>query len=155
MNSSKFILGCLLLASFFIACNSQTSSNIEESPENATEADSNYQPEMYQASELVVLMRKMYEENKVLKEKIKNGELPEAMPEDYNNILTATPTRPEEIKQSFFSMANLYLDNYKVMTNADKNNVLSAYNNLISTCVACHQSYCMGPIPKIEKLYIK
>ena len=146
----KYLAGCLIGASFFIACSS------EKAAEN-TNGDSkeDWQPEMYEPSELVKIMRKMYDDNLALKEQIKAGNVPQEVPAKYHEMLTATATNPDELGDLYYAMAKTYLSNYEVLTQADSASAVTKYNTVVKTCIGCHENYCLGPIPKIEKLYIK
>ena len=31
---------------------------------------------------------------------------------------------------------------------------IDAYNNVVTGCVACHQTYCPGPVKRLQKLII-
>lgn len=146
------ILGCLIGASFFVGCN-QTS-------ETEKKADTESQPkelEMYEESELAILMREMYEENLALKTQIENGEIPESFPEDFYNIHTAIASKGMISDTAAFNVyAEQYLVNMKKITEAtDKKQAKIAYNEMVMTCASCHQIYCQGPLPKIRKMKIK
>ncbi len=152
MKVATYLLGCLLGASLFISCQSQEA---EENEAETTQTEENWEPDMYEASELVLIMRKMYDDNMAMKAQIKAGVVPDAIPEEYHKILTATATNPDELDDLYYAMAKVYLNDYQSMVDAKPEELVSKYNNLVKTCVNCHQNYCMGPIPKIEKLYIK
>ena len=149
MKFLKYVTGCLIGASFFIACNSGNAGETE------TESQEDWQPDMYQPSELVLVMRKMYDDNLALKEQIKAGEVPKEVPAKYHEMLTATATNPDELSDLYYAMAKTYLSNYEVLTQADSATAVTKYNAVVKTCIGCHENYCLGPIPKIEKLYIK
>ena len=36
-----------------------------------------------------------------------------------------------------------------------KDSLVSKHNNAINSCIACHETTCVGPIPRIKKLLIK
>ena len=154
MKIATYLLGCLIGASFFISCQNQEQ---EEQTDNAgTEtSEENWEPDMYEPSELVLIMRKMHEDNMAMKEEIMAGKAPKAIPEEYHKILTATATNPDELDELYYAMAKVYLNDYQAMVDAQPEELIAKYNNLVKTCVNCHQNYCLGPIPKIEKLYIK
>jgi hypothetical protein len=154
MKITAYIIGCLVGASFFISCNSQEQA--EQAGEKSTlAAEEMWEPDMYEPSELVLVMRKMHEENMALKEQIAAGHTPESIPEEYQKILTATATNPDELDQVYYAMAKVWLNDYQTMIDAEPDEVVGKYNNMVKACVNCHENYCMGPIPKIEKLYVK
>ena len=153
MNLLKTIFGCLIGASFFISCGQAT----EEKKENSSEenATDTWEPNMYEASELVLIMRQMHADLTLVKEDVAQGKIPGPMPEKYKEMHTAMATNPQEIDEIFHAIADKWMGEYTAMTESDPSTVKLKYNGLITTCVACHQNYCLGPIPKIEKLYIK
>jgi len=140
-------------ASFFISCGQEAA----EKGENKTEESQSdtWEPNMYEASELVLIMRQMHADLTLVKEDVAQGNIPGPMPEKYKEMHTAMATNPQEIDQIFHAIADKWMGEYQVMTEADTSNVKLKFNALITTCVDCHQNYCLGPIPKIEKLYIK
>lgn len=130
------------------------SSNQPETEPSATENEE-WQAEMYEPSELVIIMRQMYDENFALKAQIEAGEVPAEVPAKYREMLTAKSTDSDDLGEPFHSMAITYLANYETLTQADSATAVKKYNVVVESCIACHQNYCLGPIPKIEKLYIK
>ena len=132
--------------STFVGCNN--------GEEKKSGEKSTTEKEMYQPSELASLMRAMYEDNLKIKQDIEKGIVPESFPEDFYKIHTAEATDPSEINATFKSFADLYLTNMHEITDSDSTTVKKAFNNMVSTCISCHQIYCQGPIPKIKKLYI-
>lgn len=110
--------------------------------------------EMYTMSEMAALMEQMYVENERVKGKIIKGEALGKFPEYYLKIHTAKFTDESENDAFFKEKAALYIETQKLIysdpTNAKKN-----FNNGVDACIACHESKCGGPIPRIKKLYIK
>jgi len=147
MFKKLFITGCLAGASFFIGCQNLT-------PQK--EAATTEEPEMYEASELAVLMRDMYEGNLELKEQIIAGELPGSFPEEFYKIHTAEATEPEKINNTYKALADEYLKNMERIAKAQNTQEAKiAYNDMVMTCASCHQIYCQGPLPKIRRMKIK
>lgn len=105
-----------------------------------------------QDSELALLMREIHSQAKVLKTHIvKDESLP-----SYNNnidfIVDATPTKENVKGVEFDAMALYFLQmNEDLYAHPDK----EKYNEMVESCVACHQSFCPGPIKTIKKLTIK
>jgi hypothetical protein len=154
MKLLKYLTGCLLGASFFIACaNHDSTADNEVEKQAATKEE--WQPEMYAASELVALMRQIHSDQLVVRNEILQGKMPAEMPAKYAEMHTATSTNPSEINLTYHELADVWMADYKTMTEANQENVKEKYNNLVTSCVNCHRNYCQGPIPKIEKLYIK
>lgn len=111
-------------------------------------------PRMYEMSELASLMEQMYKDNQSIRERIMNGEIPASFPEDFKRIHTAAATDPKEINETYHAMADAYLQAVDAVTTSDSTTVKRAFNNLVQSCVSCHQIYCQGPIKRIQKLHI-
>jgi len=147
------ILGCLIGASFFVGC----SQNMESAHEEPKQKKESKTLEMYEESELASLMRKMYDDNLMLKERIEKGEIPESFPEDFYNIHTAIATKGMiHDTATFNALAQQYLANMKKITEASgEKEAKIAYNEMVMTCASCHQIYCQGPLAKIRRMAIK
>lgn len=148
-----FIAGCLIGTSFFVGCQSQN----EEAEAVTTEEQSSEEPEMYEASELAVLMREMYDDNLEMGKQIEAGNIPESFPEDFYTIHSAVATPGMKHDTAFFNnMAQQYIVNIKKITEAEtKKEAKIAYNEMVMTCAGCHQVYCQGPLPKIRRMKLK
>ncbi len=143
---NKFFLFFLLL--IFISCNSKISK--KENSEKKEELV------MYSASELALLMEEMYQYNDSIKKLIENGILPtQEFPDKFLKIHTAEMTNTFERNRVFETFAASFLEHEKSISNSTLENVKTNFNNAINTCIACHQTSCTGPIPRIEKLLIK
>lgn len=154
MRVSKLIIGgCLIGASFFVAC--------QEAPqvEASSLESSNEQPEekktleVKQASELAMLMRSMYEENLEVRKGIMEGEIPGSFPEDFVKIHSAQSA--ENLNETYYALAEQYTANLEAITKAEtKEEGIKAYNGMVNTCASCHTIYCQGPLAKIKKMRI-
>lgn len=109
----------------------------------------------YKQSEMAALMNKMYSENEKVKQQILEGETPENFPEEYLKIHTATLTDPSDRTPAFTQFSDLYLSNLKDVFEADQDSLKKEFNETINSCIACHQTTCIGPIPRIKKLLIR
>ncbi|MCE9539689.1 MAG: hypothetical protein K8R85_10790 [Bacteroidetes bacterium] len=105
-------------------------------------------------SELAILMRDMMSSSQSLKEKIKQGNLPEKFPEEFLKIHTALPTDSETKKESFEGFASNYISNLQALYHSPKEDLSKNYNAVISSCVSCHSEHCPGPLGAINKLKI-
>ncbi len=110
---------------------------------------------MYQPSEMTKLMREMYLFQEKSKKQIENGELPLDFPEKFKKIHTAELSDQFEHDKSFQNFTNLYFKNIDRLNNSTKENAKKDFNIAIQSCIACHQTTCTGPIPRIKKLLIK
>lgn len=141
------VLSFLVLFAGAIGCQSSTQ-DAEAKP--AEESSSR----VYQPSELAQLMRSMYEDNMKIKEGIIKGQLPESFPEDFLKVHTAEATDPNDKDNTFHALADQYLKDMQAIVDADSAHAISTFNNMVNTCISCHQIYCQGPIEKIKKLHI-
>lgn len=118
------------------------------------EAKKAQEPIMYKPSEMAILMRGMYEFNKVLKTQIINRDSLLPFPEEFVNIHSAVLTDKFERNDKFDSLSIKYLVYQKAIYTSNTDSAIYYFNKSISTCVVCHESRCTGPIPKIQKLVI-
>ncbi len=146
------IVGCLILASFFTSCNESPVEAVEE--ETATQEEV-WEPEVYATSELVEVMRKIEEDLKSTRQTVIEEQSMKARPAFYEEIKTAEPTEPEDITAIYMALADKLLEDYDAAAQAEGHAQVDKFNGMINTCVACHEQYCQGPIPKIKKLVIK
>jgi hypothetical protein len=110
--------------------------------------------EMYEFSEMALLMEQMYVDNERLKAKIINGDDLGEFPEHFVNIHGAVMTDPDENDTFFKEQAELFIKAQKLIYK-DAENAESHYNAMVNQCINCHQVKCSGPIPKIKKLYLE
>jgi len=109
---------------------------------------------MYKPSEMTILMREMFEFQEDSKNKIEKGELPLNFPEKFKTIHSAKLSDQFEHDASFKGFTNLYYQNIKSLDNSTKEDARENFNAAIQTCIACHETTCSGPIPRIKKLLI-
>ncbi len=122
-----------------------------------TETNTSFQ-QVYEMSEMALLMEKMYDEleqkRKLIIEEKSIGEYPV----EFNKIHTAEMTSSFERTEEYNRLANLYLQNLKLLyesKNTDLNRI-ELYNNVVKSCLTCHRSDagCIGPVDRIGKLLI-
>ncbi|SDR71507.1 hypothetical protein SAMN05216503_0572 [Polaribacter sp. KT25b] len=100
-------------------------------------------------------MLKMYQANLENKSLILEGKTPNAFPEEFINIHTAKLTDPSDRNASFKVFSEMYLNTFQQDFKTEKDSLKAKHNNTIYTCIACHKTTCIGPIPKIKKLLIQ
>jgi len=109
---------------------------------------------MHEVSEMSAIMQHMYQLNEQLKERIESGEELGSYSEIFERILEAQMTNNKQIDDFFRVHAETFLkDQRSIYENPE--NAKDLYNEAISSCIACHEVKCTGPIQKIEKLYIE
>lgn len=153
----KLILSTLLLVVFFSCQKKDTKiTPVKNTKQTCTDTTTSKKDgfQMYQMSEMAALMEQMYAENKTLKAKIINKKPLGKFPEYYNRIHTAKFTDNSDNDDTFKTNAQLYLDAQK-KTYSNEGDAKQNFNKGIDACIACHETKCGGPIPRIKKLYIK
>ena len=107
-------------------------------------------------SELALLMRKMYNDADSIKQLIVNdeGNISKEYIDALERIHTATPTDADVKTPEFKAYTELMVNEANVLFSSETNKK-EGFNNLVNKCVECHQSFCPGPIKKINKLKIK
>jgi len=110
--------------------------------------------EMYEMTELALLMEQMYAYNQQLRTRIVENDSLGEFPEKFENIHTAVMTDPSENDVFYQDQAALYLEAQKAIY-ADPENAQEKFNAMVESCLACHAKKCGGPVPRIKKLFIK
>ncbi|MFN3640749.1 MAG: hypothetical protein ACK4UK_07510 [Flavobacterium sp.] len=137
----------ILLGFVFISCQNKQEKEITLDVEDKKSF------EMYEFSEMAMLMEQMYVENERLKSKIMNGDDLGEFPDYFVKIHEAVMTDPSENDAFFKEQAELFIKAQKQIYD-DTENAEAHYNTMINQCINCHQVKCGGPIPKIKKLYL-
>lgn len=111
---------------------------------------------MYKYSDMALLMEQMFTENENLKAKVEAGEELGVFNEEYLKIHTAELTDPDDRNDTFESFSTALLKNQEAIYSAeDSEKSKINFNRMVQTCIACHETTCTGPIPRIKKLTIK
>ena len=141
-----FVSAAILL---LISCNSKVEEAVisEAIPENM---------EMQSTSEMANLMNYMYEDNEELKSRIIEGDTVGSYPKDFEIIYRAELTDPTDRDEFFELFSNHFIETQKsIYTTESEVPVKDRYNNAINMCISCHNTTCIGPIPRIKKLLIQ
>jgi cytochrome c553 len=110
---------------------------------------------MYERSEMAALMLQMYHKNEENKKLILEGKQPKDFPEEFLKIHTAKLTDSTDRNASFEAFSNAYLKNFREVFSAANGSLKEKHNSVVNSCIACHKTTCIGPIPRIKKLYIQ
>lgn len=103
-------------------------------------------------SELAGIMLTMHDQLKAIRGHVERGEaIPDSLNWDFENMKTAEATKDMNIDEGFDGMATAFLAQLKV---AMEDQSVESYNEAVTSCVNCHNSYCPGPIARIKKLKI-
>ncbi|MEO9570083.1 MAG: hypothetical protein ABJH82_13290 [Polaribacter sp.] len=106
-------------------------------------------------SEMAALMNKMYDKNLENKMLVLEGKSPKDFPEEFLNIHTAQLTNSSDKKPTFNTFSDFYLKSFQKVYNTPKDSLVYRHNKAINSCIMCHETTCVGPIPRIKKLLIK
>jgi len=143
------IIAFLLISILFVSCNSS-----EE--KETIKSDEEFVFDIQEPSEMTNLMLSMYDFNENLKKEILAGKTPEEFPKEFLKIYTAELTGNKPYNDIFKAYSKVYIDNERaIFDKSSKVPLIDRYNNAINTCISCHTTECVGPIPRIEKLLIK
>lgn len=141
MKRILFIVSLFLL----IGCNPKKEQKVEITPKG----------NFYKQSEMAALMLLMFETNAQNKQLILEGKQPKDFPEEFLKIHTAQLTDPTDRTADFKTFSDFYLENMKLVFEPTQELLVNRHNTAVNSCIACHQTTCVGPIPKIKKLLIQ
>ena len=110
--------------------------------------------EMYEMSEMALLMEQMYVDNERLKERIQNGDTIGKFPSHFLKIHASVMTDEQENDTFFKEQAAIFIKS-QALIYEDPKNAKEHFNKGVDACIQCHEVQCGGPIPRIKKLYIK
>jgi len=142
----KNILFLIIASSLFFSCNKKQ----EEVPDSSGEKKF----EMYEMSEMSMLMEQMYVDNERLKERIIKGDTIGEFPNHFLKIHKAVMTDTQENDDFFKEHAGAFIKSQELIYQ-DPKNAKEHFNESIDACIKCHEVKCGGPIVRIKKLYIK
>ncbi len=142
----KYIL--FVFSILFLSCNSNKTEGKKENCEKPQE-----ELQMYEASEMAVLMEQMYVHNKQLREKIIKKDSLGELPKYFLNISEATMTKVKEKDDFFNTKSGFFLKTQSEIYGSK--NTKNSFNTMVDACISCHEVKCGGPIERIKTLYIK
>ena len=109
--------------------------------------------EMYEMSEMALLMEQMYVDNQRLKERLEKGEPAGEFPSHFAKIHSAIMTDSTENDDFFKKQATVFLEAQELIY-SEPENAKSHYSKAIQACISCHEVKCTGPIVRIKKLQL-
>ena len=109
---------------------------------------------VYEQSEMSALMLKMYAINSENKKLILKGKSPKEFPKEFLNIHTVKLTDSTDRNFAFKGYSDFYLKTFQQVYQVPKDSLKQQHNNTVNSCISCHKTTCIGPIPKIKKLLI-
>lgn len=151
----KKLVLMLSAAMVLLACkHEKTEEAVAKADSVATDSASGKKFEMYEMSEMAMLMEQMYVDNNLLKERIKKGDTIGKFPNHFLKIHSAVMTDPAENDAFFKQQAEKYIEAQELIY-SDPKNAQKHFNDGVDACISCHEVKCAGPIARIKKLYIK
>lgn len=96
----------------------------------------------------------MANDMKRMREKVQQGEKIPVFYKKYNRILTAKPSSEAKKGEHYTEYANSFLAQTERFGKSTAEERKIEYNNLVKTCIRCHESYCPGPISMLRKLQL-
>lgn len=109
--------------------------------------------EMYEASELALLMRSMAAEQDSFKSALLRGDSILTFPSSYIHLLDAQASEGMHIGDEYKAFAHSFIDEMDSLR-VDTLNTIKRHNRIVEACIACHEMHCGGPIDRIENLFI-
>jgi hypothetical protein len=103
-------------------------------------------------SELSKLMRNMSNDMKRIRVKVQEGQKIPQFYKKYGKIHTAKPSVDSKKGEEFPEMATAFLKQCERLGSSDKSQLKIEYNNLVQSCIRCHEKYCPGPITMLKRL---
>lgn len=133
-----------------LACSPDEScSTSENQPGESTSAFVENEP-----GELALMMKAMHRDAKRWRADVANNALYLDSLNAYLELISATPTDPDVKGPAFRGFAHGYQSAFdRLVIAAQTDSARRQFDELVTACVACHQSYCPGPVATIEKLY--
>jgi hypothetical protein len=142
MKNSLFLILC-----FFLVISSCQQQPVEEDKKATLQVEP--------PSELASLMRDMKVQSELIREAvISNDSLPIEVIEIWQKIHTAKPTEPSKSGPAFEGFSRHFIEQTVVLYSDSSIKKSDAFNNIVNSCIQCHQEYCPGPIKTISKLTI-
>lgn len=140
------ILFVIVIASLLFSCNKKEEKCSAPSDEKKFD--------MYEMSEMSMLMEQMYVDNERLKERIIKGDTIGEFPNHFLKIHQAVMTDKQENDAFFKEHAAAFIKAQELIYQ-DPKNAKAHFNEGVDACIKCHEVKCGGPIVRIKKLYIK
>ncbi|MBL0340016.1 MAG: hypothetical protein IPP71_03310 [Bacteroidetes bacterium] len=107
------------------------------------------------SSELSKLMRDMQKYTTDAKADIKVGKAPAAYPVGFDKVHTAKISDGVSKSEYYKQFADLYVMAVKNYATSTPETRVETYNNMVSSCLACHSQHCPGPVPVIKKMMLE
>jgi uncharacterized membrane-anchored protein YhcB (DUF1043 family) len=148
---SKTFIGVIFLVLVSCTDKNQQAAGLDMQREKDSLDKKKFQ--MYEMTEMALLMEQMFVDNQRVRDKIIKGEKLGDFPGHFSKIHSAVMTDESERDLFFEQQAKLYLSAQQLIYD-DPANAKEHFNKGVDACLACHEEKCAGPIPRIKKLYL-
>lgn len=111
--------------------------------------------QLYELSEMAVLMEQMYVDNQRIRNRIMSSSaITDSMPSLHQRLFTAVMTDPGDRDLFFETQARAFIQVEEAFYQDPNHQTKAKFNAIVEACLSCHQKKCGGPIPRIKKLLI-
>lgn len=105
-------------------------------------------------SELAILMRELTAVTEQHAALLRENKALTPYPDEFYDLLIAKPTDSLIEKSVFDGHARAFLIAMKAVNNSNESNRIEMHNNLVQSCRSCHETFCRGPLKRIDKMQI-
>lgn len=107
---------------------------------------------MRSESELSILMRKMTEDIRKVRRKVETGKNIPEFYKSYTKLYSAEASTASKKGDQFAGYAEAFLKQCTRLKEAASEQRKNEYNELVTRCIRCHETYCPGPLTMLKKL---
>lgn len=149
-NKAAVLLLIGLFLGWLVSCGESTPETSSSTP--TTASDSTAAPTSRpKDSEMTLLMRNLYDSVRVFRQSAKTGENRQniaALVKQVHSANLSDPSQRGVIFNSFARGLEVWADSLE----AQDHPTAAVYNELVASCLTCHESFCPGPMGRIRKL---
>ena len=103
-------------------------------------------------SEMALLMRDMFSQLEIVKQKILLGEDISQEQFNFDFIHKQTPTDESFLKEGLESMSNAYAYSVEAFNTQPSS---KTFSTIVTNCTSCHTMLCPGPLERIDNLLLE
>jgi hypothetical protein len=152
-----FILLCCCSFIFITACtqNNQQTATIAKADTSSMDSNDCVATKYPNDDKpMALMMRQMADNTAKMKELVLAGKPVTADAFPFIRFHLVEPTDPDVLQPQFFENARLFQEAHKNLVGAKVAEQRELYTAYINQCINCHQTYCSGPLKRINKLKI-
>jgi argininosuccinate synthase len=107
---------------------------------------------MRSESQLSILMRKMTDDIRKVRRKVETGKKIPEFYKSYTQLYSAEASTTSKKGDQFAGYAEAFLKQCSRLKESTADQRKSEYNELVTRCIRCHETYCPGPLTMLKKL---